>query len=163
MHLLHGLAVDLRLRRGDQPVNGGGVRLHLVGSGKAIQNGADGAEVVVFVMPVAVVMLMIVVMVVVVVMLMVVVVMVLMPVAVKALLPRRQRLFVLSVDQNGDVQAREAVGLPLLRREFHAGDAEGVQLRECGSPVRQQGEQGRREHIAGGAHGAIQIQRFHWS
>ena len=43
----------------------------------------------------------------------------------------------------------------------HAGDADGVQLRQRPGLIRHQLQQRRRQHIACRAHGAVQIQCFH--
>ena len=69
--------------------------------------------------------------------------------------------FLHAVDLHGHVGAADAAAQDALAAVDHVGDADGVQLRQGLLPVRHQLQQGRRQHIACRAHGAVQIQCFH--
>ena len=68
----------------------------------------------------------------------------------------------LAIHRDGHLRAGNAALDGLRRGKTHAGHAERVQLRERRLPVGRQLQQRRRQHIAGRAHGAVEIDRFHF-
>ena len=102
------------------------------------------------VMAIVVVMMMFVVVVIVmVVMSVVVIVMVVMSVVVMVVVVRD---LLLAVDADGEVRRRDAAARDGLADKFDAGNAERVQLVECGLRVGLEFEKGGGEHVACGTH-----------
>ena len=72
-------------------------------------------------------------------------------------------VLLLAMDGHGHVGARNAAGLGVCRAHRHAGQAQGVHLVHKGLLVVQKLVQGGHQHIAGCAHGAFDVKRFHSS
>ena len=171
----HRTAVGLGLRLGDGVVHPSGVDLHLIGEGQAVNDFSDmpGGGVVVMVvvllaMPVAVVMVMVVMVMVMVVMVMLVVVMVVVVLllAVEVVMMGLFRWggglsLLLAVHGDGHVGARDAAGGGGLSLQMHPGQPQTVHGIQKALLVLQQLVQGGHEHIPGGPHIALNVERFH--
>ena len=142
-----------------------GVDLHLIGEGQAVNDFSDmpGGGVVVMVvvllaMPVAVVMVMLVVVMVVVVLLLAV------EVVMMGLFRWGGGLsLLLAVHGDGHVGARDAAGGGGLSLQMYPGQPQTVHGIQKALLVLQQLVQGGHEHIPGGPHIALDVERFHVS
>ena len=72
-------------------------------------------------------------------------------------------VLLIAMDGHGHVGARNAAGLGVCRAHRHAGQPQGVHLVHKGLLVVQKLVQGGHQHIAGCAHGAFDVKRFHSS
>ena len=68
-----------------------------------------------------------------------------------------------AVDQHGQVGAGDAALHGRLPHILHPGDVQAVEPLHEPVRVRQQLQKGRRQHVAGRAHAAVQIERFHFA
>ena len=173
VHRSHLVEVDLRhrnivgaaLRLCDKSVDGHRVVLHRLGQMQAGYNMLDPVQAVVLVrrvlMLMRVFMLMLVFMFMFMSMPMRVFVLMLMCVLVVVMMGMRMIGFFHTIYRNRHMCAGDAALYGHLPAILHAGNAESVQLVHKAIRVRQQLQQCRGQHIASGAHAAIQIQSFH--
>ena len=151
---LHGTAVGVALRQGDQLVDLLRVLPHVLGNVQVGENVPDVPHPRVVVMAVAVVVLVMVMVVGVFVVMVVMVMVVVVEVHILAFL-------LLPVDGDRHMGAGDAALYRGLGGELHPGDAQAVhapdKLLRLGMKLQQSGGQ----HIAGSAHVAFQIQCFH--
>ena len=130
MDLLDRSSVDLAFRFRDRPVDGDDVFLYVFGERQAVHDGFNVGKMTV---DVAV------------------------PVFMRRGIRRVTGAFFLSVDIHMHVRARNAALHCTFLFKADAGDPEGVQPREEGVGIGEQFQEGCREHVAGGAHAAVQI------
>ena len=133
-------------RLGKQPVNGDGVRQHGLRRAQGADGPLDIRQVrvgVMMVMPV------------------VVVVIVIVPVVV-VMMPGKQRLVLLDpVHRDRNADAGHAAAHARSGGKGDARHAEGVEGGKRGGGIVRQRQQGGCEHIARGAHGQVEVERFH--
>ena len=68
----------------------------------------------------------------------------------------------LTVNRHFHMSSGNAAFFALFRRKLHAGNAQSVEFFYKPGFIRQKLQQGRGEHIPGGAHAAVQVQRLHF-